>query len=230
PIGCVYLRTQKDGYVSTDLNPQGLHDNIKITLQRLRVVSGRIVEIEGSPLNGVTAEAPFHTTLTNPAGQFVLAGVGDYFNVRKEGWVGRTVTLPHGQDLDLGDVRLQRMLSLSVKSSVTTRLSPDDVDYTFDDDLDVVPWCSPCKWIDVVTRGQDLDIRLQWSGEVPMSIWATSDFWGTSVSATPKPGESALTLRVPAATRAVLVGVLNPRRTPLLLQPEPFDISASPQP
>src|SRR5262245_53254894 len=54
PISCVYLRTNKDGYVTTDLNPRGAHDGITINLQRLRGVTGRVVEPESSPVAGVT--------------------------------------------------------------------------------------------------------------------------------------------------------------------------------
>ena len=83
-----------------------------------------------------------------------------------------------------------------------------------------------CKWIDVQTGQQDLDIQVQWFGEIPLQLWAAADYYGPSLTATARAGESALTLRVPVATRILPVGARSQTRRPQSLpQPQPFDLT-----
>jgi len=229
PVGCVFLRVKKEGYVQTDTNSMGSADGITIKLQRLRQASGTVVEVDGGPVPGVkvvSSGGNGPATFADANGSFVQHGVGAFLTLEKSGYVSRTVQVPEGQDLALGTVYIQRAIVVSRGTSIARRISSADVDYDLADMWDEAELCSPCKWIDLETGQQDLDIEVQWSGEIPLQLWAATDYYGRSQTAAATPGESALTLRVPAATRILLVGVRRRTGVPqTLLQPEAFELN-----
>ena len=93
-------------------------------------------------------------------------------------------------------------------------------------------FCSPCKWIDLQGGQPNRTIQLQWSGDVPLTLWAASDYYdydGFRV-VTSQTGESALTVAVPTATTIVLVGVRsNSFAQQTVAQPVPFELTATAQ-
>ncbi len=231
-VGCVDLIAEKDGYERTNAEPGAPgHDNIRFRLQRLRSATGRVVEVDGGrPVAGARVTVGFQgpETFSDANGFFVLNGIATTFSIDKSGYVARTVAVPAGQDLNLGTIYIQRTIVVSAGSTLTGRLSSADVYY---DDFYIMgedAICSPCKWVELQTGQQDLEIRLQWSGVIPLTIWgATFDPYNEFTSPPTRPGESSLSLQVPAATRILLVGVAS--RTPgqqTLGQPVPFELSA----
>lgn len=238
---CVYLRAEKTGYVRpieeeatwtggrTDIK----RDNITIKLQRLRRATGRVIEVEsgagvpGVEVSGDRSSPP--SVLSDVNGFFVLEGIGNFLNLARNNFVTRIVSVPEGQDVDLGAVPLQRTIALRAGARMTTQISSRDVYY----DNFFVMWddgvfCSPCKAIDLETQGQDLEIRLQWSGEIPLGIWAWMGGYDES-RARPAPGQSILSFRVPAATRVLLVGAASPAPGQQTVgQPVPFELAAVP--
>src|SRR5439155_7114226 len=118
---------------------------------------------------------------TDGNGSFVQSAVGAFLTIAKDGYVSRVVEMPEGQDVTLGIVPIQPSIVVSGVSNLSRRISPADVGYQFGDMWDDGVWCRPCKWIDVRTGQQDLEIHLQWSGEIPLQLWATADYYGQSL-------------------------------------------------
>jgi hypothetical protein len=233
PVGCVDLLAEKGGYESTIAEPREPgHDNIRFRMQRLRSATGRVVEVDGGrPVPGVrvfTHEPQGPPTFSDANGVFVLSGVATSLSLDKSGYVARTVGMPAGQDLNLGTIRIQRTIVVSAGSTLTGRISSEDVDYEVFAWGEDIEFCSPCKWIELQPEEQDLEIRLQWSGEIPLTIWAAAVApYDIFKSPGTQPGESSLALRVPASTRILIVGVSS--RTPgqqTPRQPISFTLSA----
>ena len=226
-IGCVFLRVQKAGYALEEV--RGGLEGITVRLQRQRRVSGTIVEIDGGPVHGVnisTSGSSLATVLSGANGSFVIDGVAKYMNLVKEDFASRFIEVPAGQDVDLGTVHFQRRIVVKNGSRVVSRLSAADVDYDFYDMWDNEVWCIPCKRIELDSEQQELVVELQWSAATPLQLWASTDSANTAATDRAKPGESALTLRVSAATRVLLVGVPSPTRSPQpLQQPVNFELS-----
>ena len=229
PVQCVDLIADKGGYQSATAEEYTSHDNIRFRMQRLRRVTGRVVEVDGGPVPAVivaNSGLAGAETFSDANGFFALDEVGRLLALFKTGYVAREVESPQGQDVNLGTVRLQRTIEVSVGATLASRISSADVSY---DDFRVMgdegKYCSPCKWIDLETQ-QNLDIHLEWSGEIPLTLWAVTRGPYTELKALAKPGESSLTLRVPATTRVLLVGVQS--ATPgqqASGQPVPFKLS-----
>jgi hypothetical protein len=229
-IGCVYLVAAKDRYLAASVELRGRADGITIMLQRLREARGTVMEIDGGPLAGVSVTAGRGaTTTTDATGHFVLREVGTRLWLSKSGYVSRDVAVQEGQDVALGAVNLQRAIGLSNRSRVVSRISSADVQYDFMEMWDRGTFCSPCKWIDVETGHQTLEIQLRWSGDTPLTLWAADGppYGGLRI-ATQKPGESAVTMLVPPAVRVLLVGIrsatFDPQPVP---QPVPFELIAN---
>ena len=230
PVGCVDLIADKGGYESATAENYASHDNIRFRMQRLRRVTGRVVEVDGGPVPAVivaTLGLSGPETFTDANGFFAVNEVGRLLAFYKTGYVARDVESPQGQDVNLGTVHLQRTIELSAGATLASRISSADVSYhDFWMMGDEGKYCSPCKWIDLETRQQDLDIHLEWSGGIPLTLWAVTAGPYTVLKALAKPGESSLTLRVPATTRVLLVGVQS--ATPgqqTSGQPVPFELS-----
>ena len=209
PIGCVYLRVEKTGYVPASLEWGRSGNGLLIEVLRLRKATGRLVEIDGGPVAGATITISGQTTTatTNAAGFFTLDGVGRGASFSKNGYVERGVVVPDGRDVDLGTVYIQRSISLARGKAVVSRLSSADVAYDFYDMWDVGVFCNPCKWIDLETGQQNVYVQLKWSGEAPLTLWSTTDYYNASRVVTARPGESVLSVVVDAATRGLLVGL-----------------------
>ena len=221
PIGCVYLIAEKDGYQRGNEKPDEQaenYENITLRIQRLRRVTGRVIEVDSG---GAVPGAHLSTGGSTPAlsaanGFFVLDGVGTSLSLAKHGFVNRIVGVPEGQDIDLGLVRLQRTIEISAGASLTSHISSMDVPYDdfyrmWDDGV----FCSPCKLIDLHTQQRDLEIRVHWSGDIPLTLWAGGLVGNTydELKTPPAPaGQSHLSLRVPATSTVLLVGV--PSATP----------------
>ncbi len=185
PIGCVSLGAEKSGYEREEpREPAEGNENITLRLQRLRRATGRVVEVDGGsavPSVEVSTHrsARAAAAVSDANGFFVINGVGRLFYLDKRGFALRSVEVPEGQDVDLGPVRLQRAIEISAGASLTSQISSRDVYYgdfyvMGDDGV----FCSPCKSIDLQTRQQDLEIRLQWSGPIPLALWAATPYRG----------------------------------------------------
>jgi hypothetical protein len=232
--GCAAaLRAKKEGYVPATMT---LHAGVShtIKLQRLRQVTGIVTEVDGGPAASVRVAGSPSTaaaTYTDSNGSFALADVGNYLFLSRDGFVDRFVDVPAGQEVDLGTVYIQRRILLSRGAHIATRISSIDVasDLTW---LwgDPPAWCSPCKEIDLETGQGELEIQLQWSGPVALELWAGAyTNVPVALKATPRPGESSLTLRVPAATRFLLVGLSSDTSVPSpqrLSEPQTLTLSA----
>ena len=236
PSRCsVYLRAKKEGYVQNTV-PLVTGVSNTIMIQRLRQVTGIATEVDGGPAAGVRvrSSATGPSTYTDSSGSFVLAGVGNYLTLSGDAFVERLVDVPAGADADLGTVYIQRRIVLSAGSRVTTGISSRDVaaDLTW---LwgDPPAWCSPCKEIDLETGQQDLEIQLEWSSAVRLELWAGAySPVQVALRAAAGAGSSALTLRVPAATRFLLVGLPSDTSVPSppkLSEPLTFTLTAAPQ-
>jgi hypothetical protein len=222
--GCMALWIEKDGYVPQSL--EGPRDGVTIRLQRLRRVTGRIVEVDGGPLSRVkvTPYAYFTrtATFTDDTGLFALTDVGGYLALEKGGYVQRGVRVPEGQDVDLDVVHMQREIVMSGESILVSRISSADVDH------DLSWWgspeyiCSPCKEIKLQTEGHALEIRLQWTGNTQLDLWVASGRCCQKiVRAEARPGESIVTLPVDATANLMYVGVSYPWGSPQPAFPEP---------
>jgi hypothetical protein len=231
PIGCVYLRVDKSGYLSTDVHSPQSTDGLAIKIQRLREVTGRVIEVDGGPVSGVSVSGRYPSVaISNANGLFVVKEVGTYLTLDKTGYVTRTADVPEGQATDLGTVYLQRAITLATGSRVSSRISSADVPYDLSDMWDQGVFCSPCKSIDLQPGQQNLAIELRWSGDVPLTLWAAADYYGRFSVTTGQPGESALTALIPAATRVLLVGVRSETFTQqTVAQPVPFELTATVQ-
>jgi hypothetical protein len=230
-VGCVFLRVQKTGYATETVQVREKLEGVTINLQRERRVSGRIVEFDGGPVEGVrisnAGSLPLSTAFSDANGFFVITGVAKFINLVNEDFVSGFVEVPIGQDVDLGTVHLQRRILVNNGSRVSSRLSAEDVVSSDSYPMwDLGIWCAPCKRFDLDGRPEELIAELQWSGAIPLQLWAT-DFY-TDVIGRPEPGASALTLRLPPTARFLLVGVPSSTFSPQpLQQPIDFDLSVT---
>lgn len=110
-VGCLDLVAHKGGYESATAEKYTSHDNIRFRMQRLRRVTGRVVEVDGSPVPAVivaTIGLSDLATVSDANGFFALNEVGRLLGFYKAGYVARSVEPPQGQDVNLGTVHLQR--------------------------------------------------------------------------------------------------------------------------
>jgi hypothetical protein len=87
--------------------------------------------------------------------------------------------------------------------------------------------CSPCKLISLTGTNSGAVLRLSWSG-TPLAIWAGGNAYGPpTVTAIGRPGQSELTILLPAAPNgdAVLVGI-DPSAMPGLAAAVAFKLRA----
>jgi hypothetical protein len=162
---------------------------------------------------------------TDAAGSFAEDGVGLLLSLSKDGYVSRDVEVPGGQDTTLGDIAIQPKILVSDVAPLTSALGPTDVPYQLADMWDASEWCNPCKWIDLsITR--DAVVNLAWSGVTPLQLWAASDYYGAALRGLARPGETTLSVTVPAATRILLVGARSQTSGPQnISQIEPFELT-----
>ena len=94
---------------------------------------------------------------------------------------------------------------------------------------DLGVFCSPCKWIDLQTGQENLEIRLTWSGDIPLTLWTARDYYDRVGMITAKSGESSVRAVVPAdTTRVLLVGIQNAAFEPQPVpHPIPFEVTAT---
>ncbi len=228
PVQCVDLIADKGGYESATAEPYTSHDNITFRMQRLRRVTGRVVEVDGGPVSGAgVSSGSGSETVSDANGFFVLHNVATWFTIAKSGYVARDMDMPAGQDLNLGTVHIQRAIVVSAGSIITSRLSSADLYHDLSVMWDDGLFCSPCKFIDLEAGQQDLEVRVQWSGEIPLTLWASTSRPYEGLKAPPaRPGESSVSLRVPASTRFLLVGASSRTSGQQTLgQPVPFELS-----
>jgi len=199
------LRVQKQGYERLAPYFSGPVEGVTLRMQRLRQTIGRVFEVDGGPAEGVKVSTLETATFTDANGHFVLGAVGYGLGLAADGYVTTGVRVPPGHDVDLGTVRIQREILISGVTSFAGRISSDDVDYNLWDEGN---WCR-CKWIDLDTGGRKLTVRLQWSGENALLLLAAEGAYGPYEGATGRPGESAVSIVVSAATRYLVVGVRN---------------------
>jgi hypothetical protein len=229
PSGCIFLRIEKEGYVPFGQSVQMNLNGITIRLQRLRRVTGHVVEVDGGPLSRVEVRyAPNRSapTFTDETGFFAVNDVGGYLTFRKGGYVERGANVPEGRDVDLDVIHIQRTMVVTGASSLVSRISSADVDY------DLSWWgpefvCNPCKEIELQTEQRDLEIRLQWTGHPQLQLWVASGYYGRILNAAAQPGESTLTLPVDATASIMYVGVSYPigAPQPAFAGPVPFELT-----
>ncbi len=206
---CMGLSAEKVGYVATGAYQPGTPP-ITIRMQRLRRASGRVLEVDGGPLQRVKVSGGGQSgtaTATDGNGFFVLNGVGGGFYLEKTGFVTRQLQVPEGQDIDLQTVHLQRTMQVSAGSRVTSRVSSSDVYYDSYTMWDEGVFCSPCKAIEIETGQQDLDVELHWTGGSPLTLWTVYSYWNSARTAPALPGVFSLRWRASADTFMLLVGV-----------------------
>jgi len=199
------LLVQKEGYAAGRSNYNEPIDGITLRIQRLRRATGTVVEVDGGPVAGARVWAPGTAALTDANGRFVLDGVGEWLSAQAEGYLSNGISVPEGHDMAVGTVRIQRQILISRGTGFAGRISSNDIDIDLWDEGN---WCT-CKWIDLDTGGLELIVRLQWSGENPLLLLAAEGGYGPYKGATGKPGESAVSIVVSAATRYLVVGVRN---------------------
>ncbi len=206
-------------------------EGITLRLQRLRKTTGTVVEVDGGPVPGVKVFADGASTLTDGDGFFSLERVGYFLSLAADGYVSRQLPVPAGQDLALGTLRIQRQIAMSGASRLASRISSADVAYDLSDiwEESYGVSCEPCKWINLDTTRRELNVHLQWSGEIPLQLWsAVGGAYVISQTVTAAPGETAVSLRVTANTRHLLVGIRTQSgQSRGLQQPVPFELTAS---
>jgi len=203
---CIFLSAEKAGYVKTDI-PQLGTPPITIRMQRLRRVAGRVMEVDGGPLQRVTVSGGGQSGATDENGFFILNGVGRWFSLEKTGFVTRQIQVPDGQDLDLQTIHLQRTIKVSAGSHVTGRISSSDGYYDSFTMWDESVFCSPCKAFELETGEQDLDVELHWTGGSPLTLWTVYGYYNSTRTAPASPDVFNLRWRAPADTFILLVGV-----------------------
>ena len=225
---CMGLSAQKVGYLPTDSFQAGTPP-ITIRMQRLRRATGRVLEVDGGPLQRVklsTAGQAGTATATDENGFFILNGVGRWFDLEKTGFVTRQIQVPEGQDIDLQTIHLQRTMQVSAGSRVTSRISSSDGYYDSFTMWDEGVFCSPCKAIEIETGQQDLDVELHWTGGSPLTLWTVYGYWNSTRTAPASPDVFNLRWRAPADTFILLVGVRsNTFAAQSIPEPVYFDLS-----
>ncbi len=228
PPGNWCVRAHKEGYTWMATAPA---EAITLNLQRLRKTTGTVVEVDGSPVPGAKVYADGASTLTDGKGSFSLERVGYFLSLAADGYVSRQLAVPAGQDLALGTLYIQRQIAMSGASRLESQISSADVAYDLSDIWEETygAWCEPCKWINLDTGQRELSIHLQWSGESPLQLWSTAgNPYLMAQTATAGPGETALSLRVPATTRHLLVGIrMQSGQSRVFQQPVPFELTTS---
>lgn len=180
-------------------------------LRRTRMVSGLVTEINGSPLAGVSVvPGPAGTggaATTNVAGAFTVNAAAT-LQFRKIFYLGRTIPVP--ADGDVGQVRLQQQITLSTGESFIGLLTPNDVDYRFNDTASDP--CAPCHFLDIdpIRQTQNIRVTVSWSGDQPLQVWASPGTSQNTVKGIPFGGSSMVSVdytpRSELSSTFVLVG------------------------
>jgi hypothetical protein len=220
------LRVSKAGYDTAYASP--LRTGVlKIELQRQRQVTGRVLDTEGIPVPDLDVLAGGIHTKTDANGAFV-ATAGLYLTLQKDGFHQRIVVPPPGQDIALGDLRIQRSITLTGPSHFSFVLSENDPEEAFFEDADENLSCFPCKWLDVVSGGQLLQIDIHASAPGPFEVSSLGDFYSTPTRTQIGPGEFDLRVVVPASTHYLLVGLKTTPGVPVPLKdPVTFDVTVT---
>jgi len=124
-------------------------------------------------------------------------------------WLPREANL---QELQTLDVKMQSRIFLPSSSSFSSGIGPDDASfegsYPFGDEGEGYE-CRPCKLIEISAAEQGANLRLSWSGSIPLSLWAgnTLSWDGPYVRAIGRPGASETAGSTRSRIDAVLVGI-----------------------
>jgi hypothetical protein len=194
----------KIGYDSANTTLVG--GSIKIELQRQRRVTGRVVDTEGTPVPflDLTGYEGGAKAQTDANGSFEIVA-GHYFWLRKNGFVERFVTLPPGQDVSIGDVRIQRAITITDPAHLRVDLSANDLEEQFFDDSDQNQSCYPCLWIDVKS-GRPLQVDIHASEAVHFVV-SVGDYYSTLTRSVIGPGGLDMRVQIPAGQEIILLGL-----------------------
>jgi hypothetical protein len=196
---------------------------LRVELQRQRRVTGRVLDTEGVPVPFLNLTGSGGALgLTDGNGLFEVAA-GRSLTLRKDGFVERWIVLPPGQDISIGDVRIQQAIAITGPSHLQITLSDNDPEEQFFADFDDNHSCYPCKWIDI-PGGQRLQIDVHASAAVRFEV-SYGDYYSTPTRTVIGPGGLDLRVQIPSGQKILLLGLpTSPGVQVSLEHPVTFDL------
>jgi hypothetical protein len=199
---------------------------------RQRTIAGLVREVNGGPLAGAAIYAyasggrsNLQVASTAADGSFRLEQFADdELRVSMNGYHGASWRVPENagpNDTFTVTIKMQQTLRVSLGSTISSVLTPDDLTYRSEDEYPF--WsgdylCSPCKFIIVQNTNAGATLRLSWSGGPPLTMWGGDAYQGPVVQVRGEPGAAELVISAPpdngtVSFNTVMVG-LDPKRDP----------------
>jgi hypothetical protein len=214
----------KTGYDTTYATFTG--SSLKVELQRQRRVTGRVLDTEGVPVPFLDLTGLGGGQAQTDANGLFEAVVGRVLTLRKDGFHQRSIVLPSGQDISIGDVRIQHTIAITGASHIQIVLSENDLEEYFFADFDENHSCYPCKWIDV-TGSRPLQIDVHASAAVRFEV-SFGDYYSTPTRSVIGPGGLDFRVQIPAGRQVLLLGLPStPGVQVPLAHPVTFDLDVT---
>ena len=177
-----------------------------------QIIKGSVRTVDGGPVEGATVYAAGKLAATSDnEGLFTIRDVAaNHISVSKSpDFVGTAWLVPPGSEVWV-ETKVQPRLDVVKGTTVSSSISADDL--TYSGEYEDVYWestyrCSNCKqiFLSPFPTGT-VQVRLRWSGSLPLDLWIGQYYQGLQKVAHGEPGLSELTVESPNAS-TILVGI-----------------------
>jgi hypothetical protein len=198
-----------------------------------QIISGTVRAVDGGPIEGATVFVPGMNRIaatSDSDGRFTIRDVtANLIYVNKPpDFVGTAWPVPPGSEVKV-DAKVQPRLIVAKGTTVSSSVAADDL--TYSGEYEDAYWestyrCSSCKqiWLANYPAGA-VQVRLRWSGSLPLDLWVGRHYEGLQRVVHGAPGLSELTVES-ADADTLLVGIDALARPGLTVTtPVSFEIS-----
>ena len=177
-----------------------------------RIISGTVRAVDGGPVEGATVLASGKLAAKSDSeGRFTIReNTANLIYVYKSpDFEGTAWPVPPGSEVRV-ETRVQPRLVVVKGSTVSSAISADDL--TYSGEYEDAYWestyrCSSCKQISLSPFPVGaVQVRLRWSGSLPLDLWIGQYYQGLQKVAHGEPGLSELTVES-ANADTILVGI-----------------------
>lgn len=177
-----------------------------------QIISGTVRAVDSGPVEGATVLASGKLVARSDSdGRFTIRDVpADRIYVYKSpDFVGTAWPVPPGSEVKV-DTRVQANLVVVKGTTVSGSISADDL--TYSGEYEDVYWestyrCSSCKQMRLSPYPVGaVQVRLRWSGSLPLDLWIGQHYQGLQKVAHGEPGLSEVTVES-ANADTILVGI-----------------------
>jgi hypothetical protein len=177
-----------------------------------RIISGTVRAVDGGPVEGATVLASGKLAAKSDSeGRFTIRDISAnlIYVYKSPDFVGTAWPVPPGSEVKV-DTRVQASLVVVKGTTVSSSISADDL--TYSGEYEDAYWestyrCSSCKQMRLSPFPVGaIQVRLRWSGPLPLDLWVGRYYEGLQKVAHGDPGLSELTVESTNAD-TILVGI-----------------------